>query len=471
MAHIIGTSGPDTLYGTEDDDFIEGLGGDDTLYGLGGNDTLDGGTGADTMYGGVGNDAYFVDHGSDSVIENANEGIDTVYSTIDYTLTDNVENLVLQGTANLQGYGNSLSNSLYGNSGNNILDGKAGADGMYGEAGDDVYYVDDAGDGVTENANEGNDQVRSTAHFRLSANVETLVLEGSADLQGCGNGQANTLHGNSGNNLLDGDAGADSMIGGAGNDLYVVDNAGDVVFENANEGADAVQASITYTLTANVEGLVLTGSADINGTGNTLANTIIGNSGNNTLNGDAGNDTLDGGAGADTMIGGTGDDAFFVDNGSDVVTESDSEGNDTVYSPVHYTLSANVENLILQGTADLQGYGNSLSNSIYGNAGNNILDGRGGADAMYGGAGDDAYFVDNAGAVVTENPSEGNDVVFSTAHFSLSANVETLVLQGSADLQGYGNSLNNAIYGNSGNNLLDGSTGADTMAGGTGNDL
>jgi Ca2+-binding RTX toxin-like protein len=301
--------------------------------------------------------------------------------------------------------------------------------------------------------------------------VETLVLEGSADLQGYGNGQANTLHGNSGNNLLDGDAGADSMIGGAGNDLYVVDNAGDVVFENANEGADAVQASITYTLTANVEGLVLTGSADINGTGNTLANTIIGNSGNNTLNGDAGNDTLDGGAGADTMIGGTGDDAFFVDNGSDVVTESDSEGNDTVYSTVHYTLSANVENLILQGTADLQGYGNSLSNSIYGNAGNNILDGRGGADAMYGGAGDDAYFVDNAGDVVTENPSEGNDVVFSTAHFSLSANVETLVLQGSADLQGYGNSLNNAIYGNSGNNLLDGSTGADTMAGGTGNDL
>jgi serralysin len=104
---------------------------------------------------------------------------------------------------------------------------------------------------------------------------------------------------------------------------------------------------------ANVETLVLEGSADLQGYGNGQANTLHGNSGNNLLDGD----------------GGTGDDAFFVDNGSDVVTESDSEGNDTVYSTVHYTLSANVENLILQGTADLQGYGNSLSNSIYGNAG------------------------------------------------------------------------------------------------------
>ena len=134
---------------------------------------------------------------------------------------------------------------------------------MVGGAGDDVYFVDDAGDSVFENSGEGNDAVFSTAHYGLSANVETLVLQGSADLQGYGNGQANALYGNTGNNLLDGDAGADTMIGGAGNDTYFVDNAGDAVIENAGEGTDAVFASVNYTLTANVEALVLQGAGNL----------------------------------------------------------------------------------------------------------------------------------------------------------------------------------------------------------------
>ena len=92
-------------------------------------------------------------------------------------------------------------------------------------------------------------------------------------------------------------------------------------------------------------------------------------------------------------------------------------------------LPANVETLVLQGSADLQGYGNDLPNKLLGNSGNNLLDGRAGADIMAGGAGNDTYFVDNAGDTVIESAGQGTDAVFSTAHFVLPMNVETLVLQ------------------------------------------
>jgi Ca2+-binding RTX toxin-like protein len=153
-----------------------------------------------------------------------------------------------------------------------------------------------------ENANEGGDTVFSTAHFRLSANVETLVLQGSADLQGYGNSDPNTLFGNSANNLLNGGAGADTMIGGAGNDTYFVDDAGDMVVENVGEGSDAVFATVDYVLVANVETLVLQGSGNLSGTGNALANSIFGNSGGNTLDGGAAADVLMGNAGNDTFV-------------------------------------------------------------------------------------------------------------------------------------------------------------------------
>jgi len=173
---------------------------------------------------------------------------------------------------------------------------------MVGGAGNDVYFVDNAGDLAIENANEGTDTVFSTAHFRLSANVENLALQGGADLQAGGNSLNNALQGNAGNNILDGDAGADVMFGGAGNDVYFVDNAGDLVLENVGEGIDAVFSTVSYTLTANVETLVLQGGGNISGTGNALANSIAGNSGDNTLDGGAGIDALTGNTGNDTFV-------------------------------------------------------------------------------------------------------------------------------------------------------------------------
>ncbi|MFD1120872.1 calcium-binding protein, partial [Methylophilus flavus] len=125
-----------------------------------------------------------------------------------------------------------------------------------------------------------------------------------------GGNQADNLYSGAGNDIIDGGLGADLMRGGKGNDTYIVDNIGDVVTELENEGIDLVKANATHTLSANVENLTLTdgsvngGSATINGTGNTLANTITGNAGDNIL---------DGGAGIDKLIGGLGDDIYKVD--------------------------------------------------------------------------------------------------------------------------------------------------------------
>ena len=369
---------------------------------------------------------------------------------------------MLQGGADLTGYGNSEANTLYGNGGNNVLDGGGGADTMYGGAGNDLYMVDNVGDVVVESANAGADAVFSTVNYTLSADVEALVLKGSGNINGTGNSLGNTITGNAGNNALDGMGGADTMIGGAGNDSYVVDNAGDVVVENAVEGIDAVNSSINYALAANVENLILQGTGDLQGYGNTLANTITGNAGNNLL---------DGGVGADTMTGGAGNDTYLVDNTGDTVSENPSGGNDAVFSLVNYMLPANVETLVLQGGSDLTGYGSGSDNTLKGNSGNNYLDGGAGADLMMGGTGNDLYVVDNVGDMVVENANEGADVVFSTVNYTLSAEVEALVLQGSGNVNGAGNSLANTITGNAGNNTLDGMGGADTMIGGAGNDI
>ncbi|ANL39207.1 M10 family metallopeptidase C-terminal domain-containing protein [Rhizobium phaseoli] len=482
-------SGNDTIVGNEADNTLWGNAGNDTLTGDSGNDTLDGGAGNDKLSGGVGNDVYIVDNANDTVIENANEGTDTVRTTGgDFTLGTNVENLTYIGTDGFAGYGNAADNVITGGTRSDWLDGKSGADTLIGGAGDDTYTVDSLGDVVVEATDGGVDRILTdlTAYSLAGiANVENLVLLSNGNSTGTGNSLDNTitsaagndtLSGGAGNDTLDGGQGTDSLTGGTGNDIYVIRDVGDTIIENADEGVDTVQTYLTgYTLGANLENLTYRGPWVFGfvGTGNNLDNVITGGGAADTLSGGAGDDTLDGWAGADTLIGGVGNDTYIIDNAGVLVTEAANGGIDTVRTALAtYALAANVENLTYTGTAAFTGTGNNLANTIKGGAGADTLDGKAGADILIGGVGDDTYIVDNVADVVTERPNEGSDLTKTTlSSYALTNNVENLIFIGTGDFAGTGNRLGNTITGGAGNDTLDGGAGNDTLDGGAGDDI
>jgi Ca2+-binding RTX toxin-like protein len=234
-----------------------------------------------------------------------------------------------------------------------------------------------------------------------------------------GFGGADTLLGGAGGDRLDGGTGADSLVGGANDDLYWVDSGLDRILELAGGGRDKVFASVAVNLAAEVEDLLLTGTAALAANGNALANHMTGNIGANRLNGGggddtlagaAGNDTLDGGLGGDRMVGGPGDDLFMVNDARDRVVELAGGGRDRVVSTITFTLAAEVEELTLGGAVAINGAGNALANLIAGNAAANRLDGGAGDDTLAGGLGFDTL-VGGAGAdrFVFAGPGQGAD--------------------------------------------------------------
>ena len=492
-----GAAGNDTLTGAGAGDALLGGDGRDSVAGGAGNDTLDGGSDLDTLIGGTGDDTFIVSAAGDITIEVAAEGTDTVRASVSHTLAANIENLLLTGGDPTSGTGNSLANTITGNYAANVLSGDAGndtlfgglgSDVLYGEAGNDriygggeddtldggagtdvlvgglgndTYVINTTGETVTELVGEGTDTVISDVSYTLGPHLDNITLTGTANLNGTGNTYNNLIIGNAGNNILNGGTSADTLIGGAGNDTYIVDKSNDVVTEESDGGTDAVQSSVSYTLSANIERITLSGTGSVAATGNELNNLLTGSSGNNTLNG---------GAGSDTMSGGLGNDTYVLDTLTDVATEAAGAGTDTLQVYFSYTLGDTFENLTLLGSADLSATGNAGTNVVTGNAGNNVLDGAGGVDTMSGGAGNDTYYVDSSGEVVTESSGGGSDEVVSAVSFTLGSNIERLTLTGAGNLDGTGNTLANAITGTAGNNMLDGGSGNDTLTGGAGDD-
>ena len=193
--------------------------------------------------------------------------------------------------------------------------------------------------------------LRGNLGIALGTIVENYIA-GSGSDRVTGNAAANILWGLAGNDVLDGGLGTDRLEGGAGNDLYILATAGDTVVEAVNAGIDQVNAGYSYTLGANLENLLLTGTAAITGAGNALANRLTGNAAANLLNGSAGNDTLDGGLGDDVLVGGAGWDILIGGAGSDdfvFMAISDSASSSTTCDVVSGGFTSGYDDIVVSG--------------------------------------------------------------------------------------------------------------------------
>ena len=264
-----------------------------------------------------------------------------------------------------------------------------------------------------------------------------------------------TITGNSANNILDGGAGDDTMVGGAGDDTYYVDSASDVVTESSGEGTDTIKSSgfsLELANYDNVENLELTGSSNLDLTGDGNDNTLTGNDGNNTLTGGAGDDTMVGGAGDDTLYGNAGEDTMYGGTGDD--TMWGYFNNDLMYG----------------GDGADTIYGVKGADTIYGEAGNDWINASGNVDIVYGGAGDD-YIKGHLGNDTlyggdgddTIDGNEGTDTVYGNA------GNDTIKLHYGPDVA-YGGDGNDTILGYKGFDDLYGGAGNDTLKGGNGRD-
>ena len=239
---------------------------------------------------------------------------------------------------------------------------------------------------------------------------DTITIEGG--------GSHLNINAGAGNDIISLKGGDHYANGGTGNDTYIINNTTDIITEDADAGTDTVQSSIAYTLASNFENLTLTGTAAINGTGNTLNNTLTGNAAANVLNGGAGNDT---------MVGGKGNDTYYVDATGDVVTEAANAGTDAIITTLStYSISAltNIENLSYTGSSDAVLTGNTLANTLTGSTGNDTLAGGLGNDILTGGSGSDIFIFDTV-ANASKNKDTITDFTSGTDHIQFSKAIFT----------------------------------------------
>lgn len=510
-----GNSLDNIITGNDTNNTLNGLAGNDTLDGRGGDDTLIGGEGSDSMLGGSGDDTYEVDNIADTITELANEGTDTVNSSISYTLSDNLENLTLTGNNAINGTGNSLDNIITGNSANNTLNGLAGNDTLNGGAGDDLL-IGEAGNDLIDGGNDIDTVSYQTSPSGVIVNIDetrnynnpsadlepTFAINAGTATDGFGTedilrnleniigSQFNDiLIGNSQNNRILGLAGNDLLIGNAGNDYL---DGGDG-FDTVSYRRDPGRVSINLALNTLSDGFG--GSDQIfnieNVVGSDFGNTIIGDDRDNTLTGGNGNDSIAGGAGNDRIFGENGNDTLLGEDGDDTLVggagtgwPSDilngGAGNDTAsYITATSGVAASLEQKqgwLGDATGDrfisienLEGsnfddflIGDNGANILSGLDGNDTLEGRDGDDTLNGGEGNNIL---NAGeGNNTVEAGSGNDSVYA------GAGNDNIFTNGGNDEIHAGDGSNSINAGN-GNNKIYARTGYDSVYAEDGNDL
>jgi Ca2+-binding RTX toxin-like protein len=378
--------------------------GRNTLRGNTAANRLDGGSGADVMVGGQGDDIYMVDDMADLVYERVGGGIDTVVSSISHSLRAEVENLTLTGGSSIQGNGNDHDNVLVGNGAGNTLSGGAGNDTLHGERGNDNLYGGSGDDTLIGD---------TVGEAGAAQSVDTLVVFARGTV------------------CLDVWPKMGVWVGGVRVQTFDVDSTDFAAYVvDVPPGMVATEVAVAFTNDAyrpdlgqdrnlyvdRIEvngqvhgareaGVVLDfGSGEGAFDGFNTASSWGGLSSNSALHfGLLGADRLDGGMGADVMDGGMGNDSYLVDNSQDAVIEVKQGGHDIVRSSATFTLSGNIEDLELIGSAAIDGTGNTMQNTLRGNSAANRLDGGGGTDLLVGGAGGDSYVL---------SPGNGHDSIY-----------------------------------------------------------
>lgn len=409
----------------EGDDLIDLRGGTTTAYGESGADRFEMLVGA-TAYGGGGDDIFNIRGGIDATLDGGSGDDRFNFAAAAGTILINGG----VGHDNFAGGNFATTGWIYGDGGNDLFTGFRSGVNLYGGTGDDVYRVNPLSNAdFVELVGEGNDTVqlmRGLDFYTLPANIERIVVgtyagsDGSVstitmnDLDNVFTGHGNTesvlglggndrmfgksgndvlnggdgidlldggagddaLHGGAGNDRLVGRAGNDTMAGGTGNDTYYVDALGDMVQENIGEGTDLVRASLSYTLSPNVENGLLTGTGDFQMVGNALANRIWGNGGNNTIVSYEGDDTVYAGGGNDAVAGYLGNDVLYGGIGGDAL--SGEQDDDTLNG------ESGDDGLSGGSGADTLNGGDD-TDSLYGDDGPDVLNGGAGADTLRGG--------------------------------------------------------------------------------------